>query len=133
MSDAYIKNEHWTFFAKQNRKKEKTKRQFELKGIFVLIFEFACKIGVYVQEADVLVREHRRTKEFIQFVQRKINSCVNRMIPLGSNSVIAFISLSVSSLDDLVEDEADRSMPSGLDVDTGFWMQGDPMRHSITL
>ena len=55
------------------------------------------------------------------------------MIPLGSNSAIAFISSSVSSLDDLVDDEADRSMPSELDVDTGFWMQGDPMRHSITL
>ena len=24
MSNAYIKNEHWTFFAKQNRKKGKT-------------------------------------------------------------------------------------------------------------
>ena len=24
-------------------------------------------------------------------------------------------------------------MPSELDVDTGFWMQSDPMRHSITL
>ena len=47
------------------------------------------------------------------------------MIPLGFNSAIAVISPSVSSLDDLNEDEADWSMPSELDVDTGFWMQSD--------
>ena len=58
---------------------------------------------------------------------------MKRAIPLGSNSAIAFISSSVSSLDDLVEDEADWLVPLELDVDTGFWMRGDSMRHSITL
>ena len=40
--------------------------------------------------------------------------------PLGFNSAIVFITPSVSSLDDLAEDEADWLMPSELDVDTGF-------------
>ena len=97
--------EPWTFFTKQNRK---GKQLAILTEKYICIdFEFACKIGVYVQEADVLVRERRRTKEFIQFVQKKIKQLCERIIPLSSNSAIAFISSSVSSLDDLVEDEAD--------------------------
>ena len=84
-----------------------------------------------MQEADVLVRECCRTKEFIQI--EKGNKTAMWTIPLGSNSAIAFMSSNVSSLCYLVEDEADWSMLSKLHVDTGFWMQGHPMRHSITL
>ena len=72
--------------------------------------------------------------EFIQFCEKgKQNSYVKGIIPLGSNSAIVYISPSVSSLCCSVEDEADWSMSSELDGDTGFWMRGDPMRHSITL
>ena len=69
----------------QNKtEKGKNKRQFQLKSIFVLIFEFACEIGVYVQEADVLVRERRRTKEFIQVCTKENkNSCVKWNDPTG--------------------------------------------------
>ena len=66
------------------------------------------------------------------FVKRKTKQLCEK-VPLGSNSAIAFMSSSVSSLCCSVEDEADWSMPSEPDVDTGFWMQGDSMRHSITL
>ena len=36
---------------------------------FVLILKFGLKIGVFVQEDDVLVRERRRIIEFTQFVK----------------------------------------------------------------
>ena len=46
------------------------------KCICIDYFEFACKIGVYVQEADVLVRERRRTKEFTQVCTKENKTVV---------------------------------------------------------
>ena len=71
---------------------------------FVLIFEVWPVSKRFVQEADILVREHRQTNRIYTICEYKTAIWI---IPLGSNFAIAFISSSISSLCYLVEDESD--------------------------
>ena len=134
MSNAYITIGHRTFFAKQNRKRKKKQLTICLKSEFVLIFELPVNRRFYVQEADVLVRERLRTTEFIQFCEKgKQNSYVKRIIPLGSTLLSPlYLRASHHSAAQLTMKLTDRCRLN-LMFATGFWMQGDPMRHSITL
>ena len=63
-----------------------------------------CIFNITLFAYDFLFEQHR----VYNFVKREPKQlCVKKIIPLGSNSAIAFISSSVSSLGCLVEDEAD--------------------------
>ena len=63
---------------------------------FVLILKFFLKIGVFVQEADVLVRGNCHEMKRVQSENKTYNYV--DMISLGSNSAIAPMSAKISSL-----------------------------------
>ena len=67
--------EPWTFFAKPKQKKEKQLARLTEKYICI-DFEVWPVNRRFVQEADVLVRERRRTQEFIQICTRENKTAV---------------------------------------------------------
>ena len=93
--------EPWTFFAKQNRKR-KTIGTFNWK-VYLYWFLNGLKIGV------LCTRGWRPSKRYVADQKNLYKFCTNENKttvwkmndPLGFNSAIAFITLSVSSLDDL--------------------------------
>ena len=96
----------WTLDVLCKTKQIKEKHLEIYENEFVLILKFSLKIGVFVQEDDVLVRERRRTNRIYTTCEKKTKTTM-WIIPLGPNSAIAFISSSISSLCCLVEDEFD--------------------------
>ena len=75
----------------------------------------------------------RRPPNKIYTICEKLIKTAMWIIPLGSNSAIAFISSCISSLCYLVEGRSYWLVSSELIVDTEVWMQNDLMRHSVTL